>query len=63
MKDKDYNITEDQDYISAVSSTDCTGLIPSGTVNEKELDAYRELYPFGQPELSEEEQKAMSQKK
>ena len=34
MKDKDYNITEDQDYISAVSSTDCTGLIPSGTVNE-----------------------------
>ena len=50
MKDKDYNITEDQDYISAVSSTDCTGLIPSGTVNEKELDAYRELYPFGRHE-------------
>lgn len=49
MKDEDYNIREDTDYTSTVSATDCTGLIPSGTVKEEELDAYRELYPFGAP--------------
>lgn len=30
MKDEDYNIPEDQDYTSAVSAYDCTGLIPAG---------------------------------
>ncbi len=49
MKDEDYNIREDTDYTSTVSATDCTGLIPSGTVKEEELAAYRELYPFGVP--------------
>ncbi len=49
MKDEDYNIREDTDYTSTVSATDCTGLIPSGTVKEEELAAYRELYPFGAP--------------
>ena len=52
MKDEDYNIPEDQDYTSAVSAYDCTGLIPAGTVHEKELEAYKELYPFGAPDMS-----------
>lgn len=28
------------------SSQDCTGLIPAGPVDETELEAYEELYPF-----------------
>lgn len=59
MKEEDYNIPEDQDYISAASAYDCTGLIPSGTVGEEDLRAYKELYPFGQPELSAEETASM----
>ena len=57
MKDEDYNIPEDQDYTSAVSAYDCTGLIPAGTVHEKELEAYKELYPFGAPDMSSQERK------
>ena len=52
MKDEDYNIPEDQDYTGAASAYDCTGLIPSGTGKPEELAAYKELYPFGQPEMS-----------
>lgn len=62
MKDEDYNIPEDQDYTAAASAYDCTGLVPSGTGKPEELAAYRELYPFGQPELSEAEVKSMRQK-
>jgi hypothetical protein len=62
MKDEDYNIPEDQDYTSAVSAYDCTGLIPAGTVHEKTLEAYRELYPFGAPEMSEKEMEQMREK-
>lgn len=51
MRDEDYNIPEDQDYISAASNTDCTGLIPSGKSHEAELAAYREIYPFCAPTL------------
>ena len=59
IKDEDYNIPDDQDYTSAASAYDCTGLVPSGTGKPEELAAYKELYPFGQPELSEKEAKAM----
>lgn len=62
MKDEDYNIPEDQDYTSAVSAYDCTGLIPAGTVHEKTLEAYRELYSFGAPEMSEKEMEQMREK-
>ena len=62
MKDEDYNIPEDQDYASAASAYDCTGLVPSGTGKLEELAAYKQLYPFGQPELSEREQEAMRKK-
>ena len=63
MKDEDYNIPDDQDYTSAASAYDCTGLVRSGTGKPEELAAYRELYPFGQPELSEKETKSMQAKK
>ena len=62
MKDEDYNIPEDQDYTSAASAYDCTGLVPSSTGKPEELAAYKQLYPFGQPELSEREQAAMRKK-
>ena len=62
MKDEDYNIPEDQDYTSAASAFDCTGLVPSGTGKPEELAAYKELYPFGQPVLSDKEAAAMRAK-
>ena len=62
MKDKDYNIPEDQDYTSAASACDCTGLIPACTGKEEELSAYKDLYPFGQPELSPQEAASMRAK-
>ena len=35
------------DYLGpAVSSTDCTGLIPSSLTNRAELEAYEEMYAF-----------------
>ena len=43
-----------QERICAASFTACTGRIPAGTVEEKDLAAYRELYPFGAPEENEE---------
>lgn len=36
----------DMEYVSSVSSTDCTGLIPAAPTSEAELEAYEELYPY-----------------
>ena len=33
------------DIEQAVSSTECTGLIPTPPVNEDELEAYDEIFP------------------
>jgi hypothetical protein len=33
-------------YLKPESAQDCTGLIPAGPVDEDELEAYEELYPF-----------------
>ncbi len=33
-------------YVKPCSTQDCTGLIPRGPVDEEELEAYEELYPF-----------------
>lgn len=49
MKDEDYNIREEDNWLSSASANDCTGLIPAGEGDERQLDRYRELYPFGQP--------------
>ncbi|MBO5656797.1 MAG: hypothetical protein J6R94_01270 [Agathobacter sp.] len=42
---------EDYDYLSSSSATDCTGLIPSVTHNQEEVDNYLELYPYLPPEV------------
>lgn len=49
MKDEDYNIPEDQDYTSAVSAYDCTGLIPAGTVHEKHWKPTVNYIPSARP--------------
>ena len=36
----------DYDYLKASSAQDCTGLIPSGIVDEAEIESYEELHPF-----------------
>ncbi|MDY3919720.1 MAG: hypothetical protein SOZ59_12110 [Candidatus Limivivens sp.] len=41
------------DYLGkSCSATDCTGLIPFGPVDEAQLEAYHELYPFDPPKIS-----------
>lgn len=43
-------IIDSYDYLAnAVSSMDCTGLIPSGPVSEEDLESYQELYRFETP--------------
>ncbi|MCH5325367.1 MAG: hypothetical protein J1E39_09135 [Eubacterium sp.] len=44
-----------QNFAGGATSDDCTGLIPSGS--GKDLDAYRELYPFAVPIKPENEKK------
>ena len=40
-------IIDSYDYLEkAVSSMDCTGLIPAPVQTDSELEAYQELYPF-----------------
>ena len=34
---------------NAASTQDCTGLIPSGPVNEDELESYEALYHYSHP--------------
>lgn len=41
------------DYLSASSSQDCTGLIPSLPTEKEEIENYEELYPFLPPIISE----------
>lgn len=52
-KDKNNRIIDEYDFFSsACSSTDCTGLIPSGIQSLAQWEYYRDLYPFGVPDLS-----------
>ena len=39
-KTKNKYFDEDQDYLTAVSATDCTGLIPAAPQNEDEVTLY-----------------------
>lgn len=38
--------TENYEYLSSVSSHDCTGLIPAAPADGSETQSYEELYPF-----------------
>lgn len=43
-------IIDNYDYLAnAVSSMDCTGLIPALPTSEEELDAYNEVYRYQTP--------------
>ncbi|MBS6395793.1 MAG: hypothetical protein KH452_01395 [Clostridiales bacterium] len=39
-------IPDEYRYLKPCSAQDCTGLIPAGPVDERELEDYEELYPF-----------------
>lgn len=54
MKNKQINPINSIDnlsdkYVNAVSTTDCTGLIPSDPASQEERDAYKEIYNFEVP--------------
>ena len=45
-------IIDSCDFLSNAASTqDCTGLIPSGPVNENELEAYETVYHYQPPRI------------
>lgn len=46
MKKDKYNIDKDEDYLKAISSNDCTGLIPSAPCSKEEYENYKDLYKF-----------------
>lgn len=46
QKENTTPLIEEDDYLKASSSQDCTGLIPSGIQSSAELESYEELYPF-----------------
>ena len=47
-------VTDSYDFLSNAASTqDCTGLIPSGPVNEDELEYYEALYHYQPPKIKD----------
>lgn len=49
-------IIDSGDYLGpAASSMDCTGLIPSGTISQADLESYEALYPYCPPQMPDEE--------
>ena len=45
-------VTDSYDFLSNTASTqDCTGLIPSGPVNEDELESYEAVYHYQPPKI------------
>ena len=45
-------IIDSYDFLSNAASTqDCTGLIPSGPVNEDELESYEAVYHYQPPKI------------
>lgn len=54
-KEKNNRIIDEYDFFSsACSSMDCTGLIPAQPRDRAEWEYYYELYPFGVPNMLEE---------
>ena len=59
-KEKRYNqeIINSYDFLSNAASTqDCTGLIPSGPVNEDELESYEAVYHYQPPKIKNSKNK------
>ncbi|MEG1848141.1 MAG: hypothetical protein RRX92_04625 [Lachnospiraceae bacterium] len=51
-----YKISDDEDYLSSASATDCTGLIPANLTTIDTLEVYKDIYPFGTPTVSPSKQ-------
>lgn len=41
------------DRLDACSSNDCTGMVPSGPGDTKELEDYQEIYQFGKLDIED----------
>ena len=49
-----HEVIDSYDFLSKAASTqDCTGLIPSGPVNEDELESYEALYHYQPPQIKD----------
>ena len=49
---KNQELIDHYDYLkNAASSTDCTGLIPAGPVDEEELKSYEAVYHYQPPKV------------
>lgn len=53
-----------EDYLASCSSTDMTGLIPAGPIDEEQWERYSDLYPsLTPPVLLEKDQKNSENRK
>lgn len=43
------DFTDDMDISNAISTNDCTGLIPTMPKSNDEIDAYEDIYDFRPP--------------
>ncbi len=54
MKKDNQKLIDSTDYlVNSASTQDCTGLIPSGPVNEDELESYEALYHYQPPQIKD----------
>ena len=54
MKKDNQKLIDSTDYlVNSASAQDCTGLIPSGPVNEDELESYEALYHYQPPQIKD----------
>ena len=52
MKKDNQKLINSTDYlVNSASTQDCTGLIPSGPVNEDELTSYETVYHYLPPQI------------
>lgn len=56
MKKDNQKLIDSTDYlVNSASAQDCTGLIPAGPQNDKEVEAYEEIYHYLPPEMERKE--------
>ena len=54
MKKDNQELIDSTDYpVNSASTQDCTGLIPSGPVNEDELESYEALCHYQPPQIKD----------
>ena len=52
MKKDNQKLIDSTDYlVNSASAQDCTGLIPAGHQNDKEVEAYEEIYHYLPPKM------------